>query len=50
MLIALPMATSRFVMSLCGLLVLIVGVAILVDRLKDRRHKEPSESDIIDAL
>lgn len=49
-LIALPMATSRFVMSLCGLLVLIVGVAILVDRLKDRRHKEPSESDIIDAL
>lgn len=49
-LIALPMATSRFVMSLCGLLVLIVGVAILVDRLKNRRPKEPSESDIIDAL
>ena len=35
---------------LCGLLVLIVGVAILVDRLKNRRPKEPSESDIIDAL
>lgn len=43
-------ATSRFVMSLCGLLVLIVGIAILVDRLKNRRPKEPSESDIIDAL
>ena len=49
-LIALPMATSRVVISLCGLLVLIVGVAILVDRLKNRRPKEPSESDIIDAL
>ena len=35
---------------LVGLLVLIVGVAILVDRLKNRRPKEPSESDIIDAL
>ena len=49
-LIALPMTTSRVVISLCGLLVLIVGVAILVDRLKNRRPKEPSESDIIDAL
>lgn len=49
-LIALPMATSRVVISLCGLLVLIVGIAILVDRLKNRRPKEPSESDIIDAL
>ena len=27
-----------------------VGVAILVDRLRNRRPKEPSESDIIDAL
>ena len=44
------MATSRFVMSLCGLLVLIVGVAILVARLNNRRPKEPAESDIIDAL
>ena len=42
--------TSRVVISLCGLLVLIVGVAILVDRLRNRRPKEPSESDIIDAL
>ena len=50
MLIALPMTTSRVVISLCGLLVLIVGVAILVDRLRNRRPKEPSESDIIDAL
>ena len=49
-LIALPMTTSRVVISLCGLLVLIVGIAILVDRLKNRRPKEPSESDIIDAL
>lgn len=49
-LIALPMTTSRVVISLCGLLVLIVGVAILVDRLRNRRPKEPSESDIIDAL
>ena len=96
-LIALPMTTSRVVISLCGLLVLIPqlfhnlfqpvcrkaahfhtattgdsagskvesqlrsggfgilaiqlkGIAILVDRLKNRRPKEPSESDIIDAL
>ena len=31
-------------------ILLFVGVAILVDRLKNRRPKEPSESDIIDAL
>ena len=49
-LIALPMTTSRVVISLCGLLVLIVGIAILVDRLRNRRPKEPAESDIIDAL
>lgn len=49
-LIALPMTTSRVVIGLCGLLVLIVGIAILADRLKTRRLKEPPASDIIDAL
>ena len=49
-LIALPMTTSRVVIGLCGLLVLIVGVAILVDRLRTRRLKEPPASNIIDAL
>lgn len=49
-LIALPMATSRVAMSLCGLLVLIVGIAILADRLRNHRPKEPDESNIIDAL
>lgn len=50
-LIALPMTTSRVVMSLCGLLVLIVGAAILIDRLRNRRRlDEPDDSNIIDAL
>lgn len=49
-LIALPMTTSRVAIGLCGLLVLIVGIAILVDRLRTRRLREPPESDIIDAL
>ena len=46
-LIALPMTTSRVVISLCGLLVLIVGIAILVDRLKTvvpRSRRNPTSS------
>lgn len=50
-LVALPMTTSRLVFSLAGLVVLIVGIAMLLDRLKNRRRLEgPGDPDIIDAL
>ena len=49
-LIALPMTTSRVVLGLCGLLVLIVGIAMLADRLKKRRLLPPNDDNIIDAL
>lgn len=50
-LILLPMTTSRVVFSLCGLLVVIVGAAMLVDRLKGRKRlNKPEDPDIIDAL
>ena len=50
-LIALPMTTSRVVISLCGLLVVAVGAAILADRMRNRRRlQEPDDPNIIDAL
>lgn len=50
-LIALPMTTSRVVISLCGLLVVAVGLAILADRVRNRRRlQEPDDPNIIDAL
>lgn len=50
-LIALPMTTSRVVISLCGVLVIAVGAGILVDRVKIRRRlQEPDDPSIIDAL
>lgn len=50
-LILLPMTTSRLVFSLCGLVVLIIGVAMLLDRLKERKLlDEPEDPNIIDAL
>ena len=50
-LIVMPMTTSRLVLSLCGLVVLIVGACMLIDRLKDhRRLNEPEDPNIIDAL
>ena len=50
-LILLPMTTSRLVFSLCGLVVLIIGAAMLIDRLRDRRRlNPPDDPNIIDAL
>ena len=50
-LILLPMTTSRVVFSLCGLVVLIIGIAMLVDRIRKRRLMEPKDDpNIIDAL
>lgn len=51
-LIVLPMTTSRVVFSLCGLVVLVVGITMLVDRLRFRRLIDGDDHDpnIIDAL
>ncbi len=46
----LPMSASRLVFSLCGLVLLLWGAAMLVQRLRERRHLPPSRDDIIDAL
>ena len=50
-LILLPMTTSRVVFTLCGIVVLIVGIAMLADRIRGYRElKEPEDPNIIDAL
>ena len=50
-LILLPMTTSRLMFSLCGLVVLIIGIVMLLDRLRDRKRlNEPEDPNIIDAL
>ena len=50
-LVVMPMTASRLVFSLCGLAVLIVGVVMLLERLRGRkRMQEPHDPNIIDAL
>ena len=53
-LVVLPMTTSRLVFSLCGLVVLVTGIAMFLDRLKGRNRLEgpgePEDPNIIDAL
>lgn len=50
-LMVLPLTTSRLVFSLCGVVVLAIGVAMLFDRLKGRHWLEDGgDPDIIDAL
>ena len=49
-LILLPLTTSRIVFSLCGAVVLVLGVLMLLDRLKDVRRLPKGKDDIIDAL
>ena len=50
-LVVLPMTTSRLVFSLCGLVVLFIGVGMLVDRLKHRKYlPKGDDNNIIDAL
>jgi len=47
----LPLTTSRLVFSLCGVAVLGIGAAMLVDRLKNRRYLDDGgDPNIIDAL
>ena len=50
LLVVLPMTTSRLVFSLCGLVVLFIGVGMLVDRLKHRKRLSGGDRNIIDAL
>ena len=49
-LVVLPMTTSRLVFSLCGLVVLFIGIGMLADRLKQRKRLSGGDSNIIDAL
>jgi len=50
-LILIPMTASRLIFTLCGLVVLVIGVVMLLDRLRgNRRLKEPKDPNIIDAL
>lgn len=49
-LVLMPMATSRLVFSLCGIVVLIIGVGMLLERLRGKKRLEGPKDDIIDAL
>ena len=50
-LIVLPLTTSRLVFSICGIVVLLLGVGMLLDRLKQMRYlPQGKDSNIIDAL
>lgn len=49
-LILLPMATSRLLFMICGIVLLVIGVAELLDRLKNKKRLEDGEKPhIIDA-
>lgn len=49
-LVLMPMTTSRIVFSACGVVVLIIGIGMLVERLKGKKRLSPPKDDIIDAL
>lgn len=50
-LLLLPMTTSRLLFSLCGLVVLLVGIVMLLDGLRQKKRlEEPEDPNIIDAL
>ena len=50
LLVVLPMTTSRLVFSLCGLVVLFIGIGMLLDRLKHQKYLNKGDDNIIDAL
>lgn len=45
-----PMAASRLVFSLCGLILVCIGVAQLLDRTRRKKLQSREKKDIIDAL
>ena len=44
------MTLSRLVFSLCGAVVLVMGIAVLISRLKQLRYLPKGKDNIIDAL
>lgn len=49
-LILLPLTTTRLVFSLCGVVVLIIGVVMFLNRLRGNKQLKGGSSDIVDAL
>lgn len=50
-LMVLPMTTSRLLFRLCGAAILAIGIALLLDRLKNQRYLDDGgDPNIIDAL
>ena len=50
-LILMPMSASRLVFTLCGIAVLVIGVVMLLDRIRGRRLLDEGDApNIIDAL
>lgn len=45
-----PMTLSRLVFSLCGLVMLIIGIGMLIDRLRNQKYLDKGDDNIIDAL
>lgn len=45
-----PMALSRLVFSLCGLAVLVIGIVMLLSRLRQQKYLSGGDDNIIDAL
>lgn len=47
----IPMSVSRFVFTICGIVILVVGIAMLLDNLRPQKRLEnPDDPHIIDAL
>lgn len=44
----LPMTASRLVFSIIGAVLFVLGIAMLIDRLKDHQHLPSGRKDIID--
>ena len=49
-LVVLPMTTTRLVFSLCGGAVLVIGVVMLLDRIRGVKRLNGRDDNIIDAL
>jgi len=45
-----PMTLSRLVFSICGLAVLVIGIVMLLSRIREARYLPKGDDNIIDAL
>lgn len=50
LLVIMPMTASRLVMAVCGIVVVLLGIAMLLDRLRYQGYPHTDDSNIIDAL